>query len=85
MTPIEIRLKNLLRVDELPLETGIIGQDFVKNVLDSGDYLGNYQTCLEAVDYEKFIKEIQPKARKEGETVGYWRGGIYRGYSGWSL
>ena len=70
MTPIEIRLKNLLRVDEFPLETGIIGQDFVKNVLDSGDYLGNYQTCLEAVDYEKFIKEIQPKARKEGKRLG---------------
>jgi len=70
ISPIEIRLKNLLRSEELPLETGIIGQDFVENVLDSGDYLGNYQKCLEAIEYDKFRKEIQPKARAEGKRLG---------------
>ncbi len=70
ISPIEIRLKNLLRGEELPLETGIIGQDFVVNVLDSGDYLGNYQKCLEGIDYDKFRKEIQPKARAEGKRLG---------------
>jgi CO/xanthine dehydrogenase Mo-binding subunit len=39
-------------------------------VLDSGDYLGNYQKCVAAIEYEKFRKEIQPKARSEGKRVG---------------
>lgn len=70
MDPTELRLKNLLTAEEMPHKTGIIGQDFVANVLDSGDYLDNYQKCLKAVDYEKFRKEIQPKARKEGKRLG---------------
>ncbi len=37
MDPVEIRLKNLLVEKEFPLNTGIIGQDFVVGVLDSGD------------------------------------------------
>jgi len=70
ISPIEIRKKNLLRVDELPLKTGVIGQDFVVNTLDSGDYLGNFEICLEKIEYEKFRKEIQPKARAEGKRLG---------------
>ena len=70
MDPVEIRRKNLLTAEEFPLKTGIIGQDFVEGVLDSGDYLGNLEKCLEMVDYEKFRKEIQPKARKEGKHLG---------------
>jgi len=70
ISPVELRRKNLLRVDELPLKTGVIGQDFVVNTLDSGDYLGNFEKCLEGIDYEKFRKEIQPKARAEGKRVG---------------
>jgi CO/xanthine dehydrogenase Mo-binding subunit len=70
LSPIEIRRKNLLRADELPLATGITGQDFVKNTLDSGDYLGNFEKCLQAIEYDKFIKETQPKAQKEGKRLG---------------
>lgn len=70
MDPAEFRKKNLLTPEEMPYKTGIIGQDFVSNVLDSGDYLGNMNKCLEMVDYEKFRKEIQPKARKEGKRLG---------------
>ncbi|MCX6056049.1 MAG: xanthine dehydrogenase family protein molybdopterin-binding subunit [Chloroflexi bacterium] len=70
MDPAEIRLKNLLKKEEFPLQTGIIGQDFVLGVLDSGDYLGNLKKLLEMVDYDKFRKEIQPKARKEGKRLG---------------
>ena len=70
ISPVEIRLKNLLKAEELPLNTGVIGQDFVVNILDSGDYLGNYQKCLAEIDYDKFRKEIQPKARAEGKRMG---------------
>jgi carbon-monoxide dehydrogenase large subunit len=70
MDPVEIRRKNLLIPEEFPLRTGIIGQDFVEGVLDSGNYLNNLEKCLEIVDYEKFRKEIQPRARKEGKHLG---------------
>lgn len=70
MDPAEIRRKNLLKPGEFPLKTGILGQDFVEGVLDSGDYLDNFEKCLKMVDYEKFRKEIQPKARKEGKRLG---------------
>ena len=70
MDPVELRLKNLLKPEEFPVKTGIIGQDFVQGVLDSGDYLGNMQMCLDMIEYDKFRKEIQPKARKEGKTLG---------------
>ena len=70
MDPVELRLKNLLVEKEFPLNTGIIGQDFVVGVLDSGDYKNNLEKCIEAIDYEKFRKEIQPKARKEGKHLG---------------
>ena len=42
----------------------------MEGVLDSGDYLGNLEKCLEMIDYDKFRKEIQPKARAEGKHVG---------------
>mgnify|MGYP000920183417 CR=1 FL=1 len=70
MDPVDIRLKNLLKKDEFPLNTGIIGQDFVVGVLDSGDYKNNLEKCIQMIDYEKFRKEIQPKARKEGKHLG---------------
>lgn len=70
MDPVELRLKNLLKPEEFPVKTGIIGQDFVEGVLDSGDYLGAMNMCLDMVEYDKFRKEIQPKARKEGKRLG---------------
>ncbi len=70
MDPADIRIKNLLKPEEFPLKTGILGQDFVEGVLDSGNYLDNFEMALKMVDYEKFRKEIQPKARKEGKRLG---------------
>ena len=70
MDPIEIRRKNILPPESMPFRTGVIGQDFVENVLDSGDYPGALEKTLEAIDYEKFKKEIQPKLRAEGKHKG---------------
>jgi carbon-monoxide dehydrogenase large subunit len=70
MDPVELRRKNLLTPSEFPVHTGIIGQDFVEGVLDTGDYKGNLERVLEMVDYPKFRKEIQPKARAEGKHLG---------------
>ena len=70
MDPIEIRLKNLIQPDQFPLKTGITGQDFVENVLDSGNYPATLLKAREMVEYDKFKKEIQPKLRQQGKHVG---------------
>ena len=70
MDPVEIRRINLLQPDQFPFKTGIIGQDFVENVLDSGNYPETLRQALEIIDYNKFIEEEQPKLRSEGRHVG---------------
>ena len=70
MDKAEIRRKNLAQPEDFPIRTGIIGQDFVEGVLDSGNYPKALETTLEAIEYEKFKKEIQPKLRAEGKKVG---------------
>lgn len=70
ITPAEIRLKNLLVPEEFPRPSGIIGQDFVEGVLDSGNYLANLELAMEMIEYDKFINEVQPQARKEGRRLG---------------
>ncbi|NPV86239.1 MAG: xanthine dehydrogenase family protein molybdopterin-binding subunit [Anaerolineae bacterium] len=70
MDPVEIRMKNLIQPHQLPYKTGIIGQDFVENVLDSGDYPASLKKAVEMIGYEKFVKEEQPRLRAEGKWVG---------------
>ncbi len=70
MDPLEIRKKNLIRSNEFPVFSKIIGQDFVEGVLDSGDYPSALEKAAEMIGYEKFRKEIQPKQRAEGKHVG---------------
>lgn len=70
MDKMEIRRRNLLHPEDLPYETHIVGQDFIKNVLDSGDYPAALEKALEMIEYDKFINEVQPKLRAEGKLVG---------------
>lgn len=70
LDPVEIRRKNMLRAEDMPYRTGVIGQDFVENVLDSGDYPAALEKTFEAIEYEKFKQEIQPKLRAEGKHKG---------------
>jgi len=70
MDKAEIRRINLIQTDAYPVSTGIIGQDFVEGVLDSGDYPTALKKVMDMIDYEKFRKEIQPKARAEGKHIG---------------
>ncbi len=67
---VELRRRNFIQPDQYPYHTGIIGQDFVENVLDSGNYPATLQKAVEMIDYEKFIKEEQPKLRAQGKKVG---------------
>lgn len=70
MSKVEIRRKNLLQPDVFPYKTGVIGQDFAKNVLDSGNYPACLEKALEMVDYDHFVSVEQPKLRAEGKKVG---------------
>lgn len=70
MDPAEIRRINLIQPAAYPVSTGIIGQDFVEGVLDSGDYPSALDKALAMIDYKKFREEIQPAARKAGKHLG---------------
>lgn len=68
--PVEIRKRNLIQPNAFPYEHGIIDQAFAPLILDSGNYPAVLQKTLDAIGYEKFIKEEQPRLRKEGKYVG---------------
>ena len=70
MDPVELRKRNLIPPGAFPYEHGIIDQAFAPLILDSGNYPAVLQKTLEAIGYEKFIKEEQPRLRREGRHVG---------------
>jgi carbon-monoxide dehydrogenase large subunit len=65
MDPVEIRRRNILPSDKFPFRTGIIGQDFVEGVLDSGNYPLALEKCVDLINYKSWKQE---KARLEKET-----------------
>jgi aerobic carbon-monoxide dehydrogenase large subunit len=70
MDRIEIRRKNLVPPDAFPYHQGIIDQAFSEFIVDSGNYEGTLDKALELIEYEKFVKEEQPRLRAEGKHVG---------------
>jgi carbon-monoxide dehydrogenase large subunit len=67
---VEIRKRNLIPPDAFPYEHKIIDQAFAPLVLDSGNYLATLEKAAAMIDYEKFVKEEQPRLRAEGKHVG---------------
>jgi carbon-monoxide dehydrogenase large subunit len=68
--PVEIRRRNLIPADAFPYEHGIIDQAFSPLILDSGNYWPVMQKALEMIGYEEFVRDEQPRLRKEGRYVG---------------
>jgi carbon-monoxide dehydrogenase large subunit len=66
----EIRRRNFLKPDEFPHDHAIIYQDFAPLYYDSGDYEPVLDKTLKMIDYERFVKEEQPRLRAEGRHVG---------------
>ncbi len=66
----EIRRINYISPDSFPYDNEIIYQDFMPLVYDSGNYEPALDLALELIDYDAFIKEIQPAARREGRRLG---------------
>ena len=70
MDLVEIRKRNLIPPDAFPYEHKIIDQAFAPLILDSGNYKAVVEKALEMIGYDKFVKEEQPRLRKEGKYVG---------------
>ncbi len=68
--PVEIRKRNLIPPDAFPYEHKIIDQAFAPLILDSGNYWPVMEKALEMIGYDKFVKDEQPRLRKEGKYVG---------------
>lgn len=70
MDAAEIRRRNLIPPRAFPYQHEIVDQAFAPLVLDSGNYPAVLDKALEMIGYEKFVKEEQPRLRKEGKCVG---------------
>jgi aerobic carbon-monoxide dehydrogenase large subunit len=68
--PAEIRRRNLIPPDAFPYKNEIIFQDFQPLEYDSGNYEPVLDMALEAIGYNRFIEQEQPKLRAEGRCVG---------------
>ncbi|WP_439409731.1 molybdopterin cofactor-binding domain-containing protein [Bradyrhizobium sp. DASA03076] len=66
----EIRRRNLIPPDAFPYNNQIIFQDFAPLSYDSGNYEPVLAKALDAIGYQRFLKEEQPKFREEGRCVG---------------
>ncbi|MBW7885388.1 MAG: xanthine dehydrogenase family protein molybdopterin-binding subunit [Caldilineaceae bacterium] len=67
---VEIRKRNLISPDKFPYNNEIIYQDFAPLTYDSGNYLPAIERALEIIDYERFVREEQPRLRAAGKHVG---------------
>jgi len=67
---IEIRKRNLIPPDAFPYEHHIIDQAFAPLILDTGNYWPVMAKALEMIGYDEFVKNEQPRLRKEGKYVG---------------
>ncbi|OPY96545.1 xanthine dehydrogenase [Bradyrhizobium sacchari] len=66
----EIRRRNLIPQDAFPYNNEIIFQDFAPLSYDSGNYEPVLAKALDAIGYQRFLTEEQPKVREEGRCVG---------------
>ena len=67
---LEIRRKNFLAPKDFPHNHEIIFQDFQPLTYDSGNYEPALAMAARMIDYEKFLKEEQPRARAAGKRLG---------------
>ncbi|MEX1248494.1 MAG: xanthine dehydrogenase family protein molybdopterin-binding subunit [Anaerolineales bacterium] len=70
MDKVELRRKNLIPPDQFPHKHQIIYQDFSELTYDSGNYEPLLDKALKMIEYDKFYKELKPKAEREGKKLG---------------
>jgi carbon-monoxide dehydrogenase large subunit len=74
----ELRLRNALRIDEMPHDHGIFYRDGTRLRLDAGDFRGDMADALRALGYDAWKAE-QARARAEGRLIGIGLAGYIEG------
>ena len=67
---VDIRKRNLIPPDSFPVNHQIMFQDSAPLIYDSGDYLPALEQAADIIGYDAFIRDEQPKARKDGRFIG---------------
>jgi carbon-monoxide dehydrogenase large subunit len=67
---VEIRRRNYIPPGAFPYDHEILFQDFRPLVYDSGDYPAALEKAVEMIGYERFVREEQPRLRREGRHRG---------------
>jgi carbon-monoxide dehydrogenase large subunit len=70
LEPAEVRLRNMVRADEMPYRVGMPYRDGEPIVYDGGDYPGALRKALAAVGGVAAFRERQQAARNEGRYLG---------------
>jgi carbon-monoxide dehydrogenase large subunit len=70
LEPAEVRLRNMIRADEMPYRVGIPYRDGEPIVYDGGDYQGALRKALAAVGGVAAFRERQQAARNDGRYLG---------------
>jgi aerobic carbon-monoxide dehydrogenase large subunit len=70
LEPAEVRLRNMIRADEMPYRMGIPYRDGEPIVYDGGDYQGALRKALAAVGGVAAFRERQRAAREDGRYLG---------------
>ena len=70
LEPAEVRLRNMIRDDEMPYAMGMPYRDGQPIVYDGGDYPAALEKALEAVGGLSAFRERQRAARDEGRHLG---------------
>ena len=70
LEPAEVRLRNMVRAEEMPYAAGLPYRDGQPIVYDGGDYPAALQKALSAIGGLKAFRERQRKARQEGRYLG---------------
>ena len=70
LDPAEVRLRNMIQPDELPLHRGGVNVWSGHFTFDSGDYPVCLQRALKLAGYEQFRAEQERLRREEGRFVG---------------
>ncbi len=68
--PAEVRLRNMVRADEMPYRVGIPYRDGEPIVYDGGDYQGALQKALAAIGGVAAFRQRQRAARDHGRYLG---------------
>jgi aerobic carbon-monoxide dehydrogenase large subunit len=70
LEPAEVRLRNMIRADEMPYRVGMLYRDGEPIVYDGGDYPGALKKSLDAVGGISAFRQRQTEARLEGRYLG---------------